>query len=104
MTRPFTKRPAAVMVFMAGIVCPAVASAQLAPVFAPAPRITQLASIAQIELRGTVLDEHGQPLAGAVISALGGTSAFAVSDHDGRFTLRDLPAGQIGRASCRERV
>src|SRR5205814_19211 len=33
------------------------------------------------------------PLAGAVISALGFTSAFAVSDKSGRFTLRDLQSG-----------
>ena len=93
MTRLFTKRPAAVLVFMAGIVCPLAAFAQVAPAFAPHPRITQIASVAQAELRGTVLDERGQPLAGVVISALGGTSAFAVSDRNGRFTLRDLPAG-----------
>lgn len=93
MVRLFTRRPSAVMVFTAAIVCPAAASAQLAPAFAPAPRITQVASIAQIELRGTVLDERGQPLAGAVVSAMGGTTAFAVSDRNGRFTLRDLPAG-----------
>ena len=45
------------------------------------------------ELRGTVVDDRSLPLAGAVISALGGTSAFAVSDRNGRFTLRELPAG-----------
>ncbi len=97
MTRLFTKRPAAILVFMAGIVCPLAAFAQLAPAFVPKPRITQIASViasvAQAELRGTVLDEGGQPLAGVVISALGSTSTFAVSDRSGRFTLRDLPAG-----------
>jgi hypothetical protein len=39
------------------------------------------------------VDDHAQPLAGVVISALGGTSAFAVSDRNGHFVLRDLPAG-----------
>jgi len=93
MTRLFTERPLAVLVCMAGLVCPVAASAQLAPVFTSDPRITRVASIAQAQLRGTVLDERGQPLAGVVISALGNTSAFAVSDRFGRFTLRDLSAG-----------
>src|ERR1700704_5844741 len=93
MTRLFTQRPAAVMVFMAGLVCPAVVFAQLAPAFTPKYRTAQIASIAQAELRGTVVDEQGQPLGGVVVSALGGTTAFAVSDRNGRFTLRDLPAG-----------
>ena len=93
MTRLSTRRPAAVMVFMAGIVCPAVVLAQLAPGFTPKLRTVQIASIAQAELRGTVVDEQAQPLGGVVVSALGGTTAFAVSDQNGRFTLRDLPAG-----------
>src|SRR5690348_15015294 len=45
------------------------------------------------ELHGLVHDSHGQPLRGAVVSALGATTAFAVSDHEGRYTFRDLPAG-----------
>jgi hypothetical protein len=40
-----------------------------------------------------VIDDHAQPLAGVVISALGGSAAFAVSDKNGRFVLRDLSAG-----------
>jgi outer membrane receptor protein involved in Fe transport len=93
MTRLFTRRPAVVMVFMAGIVCPAVVFAQFAPAFTPKSQTVQIASISQAELRGTVVDEQGQPLGGVVVSALGGSTAFAVSDRDGRFTLRDLPAG-----------
>jgi hypothetical protein len=45
------------------------------------------------ELRGTVRDDGGRPLPGAVVSALGATSAFAISDKDGRFTFRALPPG-----------
>jgi len=93
MTRLFARRPAVVMVFMAGIVCPAVVFAQFAPAFTPKSQTIQIASISQAELRGTVVDEQGQPLGGVVVSALGGSTAFAVSDRDGRFTLRDLPAG-----------
>lgn len=45
------------------------------------------------ELRGLVQDDRGQPVVGAVVSAVGSTSAFAVSGEDGRFTFRSLPAG-----------
>src|SRR5471032_1341820 len=93
MTRLLTKRPSAVLVFVAGIVCPLAAFAQLAPAAPTRTLITRIASVSQAELHGLVLDERGQPLAGVVISALGSASAFAVSDRGGRFTLRDLPAG-----------
>ena len=39
------------------------------------------------------MDEAGKPLDGVVISALGGTTAFAVTDKTGQFTLRQLPPG-----------
>ena len=39
------------------------------------------------------MDERGKPLDGAVVSALGGTTAFAVSDKAGQFTLHQLPPG-----------
>ena len=44
-------------------------------------------------IEGKVTDEHGRPLDGVVISALGGTTAFAVSDRAGQFTLKQLPPG-----------
>src|SRR5688500_11575548 len=44
-------------------------------------------------IEGKVTDEVGKPLDGVVISALGGTTAFAVSDKTGQFTLRQLPPG-----------
>jgi hypothetical protein len=65
------------------------ASAQLAA----RPQVAQVAATAQADLRGTVLDERGTPLAGAVVSALGSTTAFAISDAEGRFTFRNLPLG-----------
>ena len=77
---------------MAGLLSPAMSVAQVAPRPASSS-VPQVASLAAIELRGTVVDERLQPLAGVVISALGGTSAFAVSDRSGHFVLRDLPAG-----------
>jgi hypothetical protein len=55
--------------------------------------VAQVAVTAQADLHGTVLDERGTPLAGAVVSALGSTTAFAVSDDEGHFTFRNLPLG-----------
>ncbi len=85
-------RQQALLVMMAGLLCPAMSLAQVAPRPASSS-VPQLVSLTAAELRGTVVDEHSQPLAGVVISALGGTSAFAVTDRGGRFVLRDLPAG-----------
>jgi hypothetical protein len=55
--------------------------------------ITHMASIAAGSIQGTVLDEHGVPVVGAMVSALGATTAFAVSDRSGRFELRTLSPG-----------
>jgi hypothetical protein len=44
-------------------------------------------------IEGNVKDESGKPLDGVVISALGGTTAFAVSDKTGKYTLKQLPPG-----------
>ena len=44
-------------------------------------------------IEGVVADERGAPLAGAMVSALGATSAVAVTDKHGVFTL-ELPPGQ----------
>jgi hypothetical protein len=51
------------------------------------------APIKPSELKGVVTDEGGKPLAGAVVSALGSTSSFAVSNEEGQFTFRNLPPG-----------
>ena len=74
-------------------------------VVGPPPALAQLAlrptlqassqpgAISQGELRGIVQDERGGVLSGAVVSALGSTTAFAVSDREGRFVFRSLPYG-----------
>jgi outer membrane receptor protein involved in Fe transport len=55
--------------------------------------VTRLASTDTGLIEGKVTDELGTPLDGAVISALGGTTAFAVSDRTGQYTLKQLPPG-----------
>ena len=98
MTGLFARRHAAAMVLMAGIVCPAVARAQSqagSPSTIPPPPST----IAPANLHGVVSDEQGKPLSGVVVSALGDAAVFAVSDRNGRFTLRDvLPGPYLVRA------
>src|SRR5688572_5625166 len=64
---------------------------------APRPQVSSSQAVGSAvrhgELRGVVQDEQGQPIAGAVVSAVGSTSVFAVSGADGQFTFRSLPAG-----------
>src|SRR3954471_23266447 len=55
--------------------------------------VTRVASIAAGSIQGTVQDEHGSPVAGATVSALGTSTAFAVSDRSGRFEMRTLSPG-----------
>jgi hypothetical protein len=59
----------------------------------PPRPITHIASVSHGAILGNVLDERGKPVAGAMVSALGATSAFAVSDRTGRFELLTLPPG-----------
>ena len=60
---------------------PATSSAQTVGQFRP---VAHVASIAAGSIQGTVLDEQGSPVAGATVSALGASAAFAVSDQSGR--------------------
>ena len=55
--------------------------------------VTSLASFTPGAIQGLVQDEAGAPVAGAMVSALGSNSAFAVTDRSGRFELRPLPPG-----------
>lgn len=82
-----TSLPVAAVVCLAGF--SAQASAQVPP---PIAAIAQVAA-AHGELQGIVTDDRGEPLAGAVVSALGSTTAFAVTDRSGRFAFRTLPPG-----------
>lgn len=56
-------------------------------------QLRRVARVASGTIEGQVSDETGGALAGATVSALGATSAAAVTDARGRFALRLLPAG-----------
>jgi hypothetical protein len=78
------------------LLCAAIASPAQAQL-TPRPQLSSSQAVGPAlrhgELRGLVQDEQGQPIAGAVVSAVGSTSVFAVSGADGSFTFRNLPAG-----------
>ena len=78
------------------LLCASLASPAQAQL-APRPQLSSSQAVGPAlrhgELRGVVQDDQGQPVAGAVVSAVGSTSVFAVSGSDGRFTFRSLPAG-----------
>jgi hypothetical protein len=84
------------MAWVIGAVTPAHAQVVALPQPALTPQLKASSAAAPIkssELNGIVRDELGKPLSGAVISALGSTSAFAISSEDGRFTFRNLAPG-----------
>ncbi len=79
---------------VAGAVWSSPAEAQLQSAAAggddPAPRVARAASGL---IEGAVVDEQGRPLAGVMVSALGSTTALAVTDRAGSFKLQSLPPG-----------
>src|SRR5262245_22379401 len=63
------------------------------PARKPLQATSHVASAPKGEIRGLVEDDKGEPLAGAVVSALGATTTLAVADAEGRFVLRNLTPG-----------
>ena len=55
--------------------------------------VMHMASLAPGSILGIVQDDRGVPVAGAIVSALGTTTAVAVTDRSGRFELRTLTPG-----------
>ena len=85
-----------VIVWVVGAATPTHAQVVALPQLVLTPQLKASSTAAPIkpsELNGVVKDELGKPLPGAVVSALGSTSAFAISNDDGHFTFRNLPAG-----------
>jgi Carboxypeptidase regulatory-like domain/TonB dependent receptor len=72
-----------------GLTTPA-AYAQTRPAFTG---VQQTARVLLGSIQGSVSDDRGGPLAGAMVSALGATMAMAVTDTHGRFAIDSLPPG-----------
>ncbi|MDO8837145.1 MAG: TonB-dependent receptor [Vicinamibacterales bacterium] len=90
MTRQSTVVVPAAVLILAIVALPGYA--QHARIQIPTAQLT-LATAAHGAIQGVVLDTRGAPLAGAMVSALGSTVAFALSGRDGRFSLDALPMG-----------
>lgn len=74
-----------------GLLCTAVvARGQSAP--QPQP-VAHVVSLPAGSIQGFVRDETGAPVAGALVSALGATTAIALTDRAGQFELRTLSPG-----------
>src|SRR5262245_52137327 len=66
------------------------------PVLAQTPTVSRVASVSSVSsgtIESFVQDETGAPVVGAVVSAMGASSAFGVTDRFGRATLRSLTPG-----------
>lgn len=84
---------------LAGLALSSAAALAQAP-SAPASRTlpdtraeVRLATVPAGTIYGAVIDEGGAPVEGAVVSALGGSTAFAVTDRAGQYRITELPAG-----------
>ncbi len=93
MNRHLTLLPPVAVFCVAVAVVPALAQDRSESGAAVRKAAAQLSAPARAELLGTVKDDRGEPLAGVVVSALGSTSAFAVSDSQGRFAFHDISYG-----------
>ncbi len=90
MTRTLGIVGTAIVVGLAGI---APVAAQPSEALTPASVTKPGVAALQGAIQGMVVDDDGVPLAGAVVSVVGSTTAFAVSDRSGRFLLHALRAG-----------
>ncbi|MCC7172063.1 MAG: carboxypeptidase regulatory-like domain-containing protein [Planctomycetes bacterium] len=99
---------------------PGFAASRVERVYEPAPSydIGEIVLYPPVELRGSVVDEQGRPIAGAEIHAALGSATcpygdharkapIAISDANGAFVCRALPPGLVtlgasasGRADC----
>jgi len=92
MTRAYALAASALIGGLSVLATPAIVSAQSAGDFTGQP-VARIASAAPGSLFGRVEDEKGSPVSGVIVSALGTTTTFAVSDHDGRFEFGTLAPG-----------
>jgi hypothetical protein len=60
---------------------------------APPRPVGQVAAFGPGSIHGVVTDEKGAPVAGAMVSAIGAVTTFALTDRSGRFELSTLSPG-----------
>jgi len=93
MNRHLTSLSPLVVLCVAGSVIPTLAQDRQQSEAKVRKAAVQMSAPARAELLGVVEDDRGEPLAGVVVSALGATAVFAVSDSQGRFAFRDISYG-----------
>ncbi|MBI3263179.1 MAG: TonB-dependent receptor [Acidobacteria bacterium] len=59
----------------------------------PVMPVMNVASVAAGTIEGQITNDRGAPLQGVVISVLGSTTYFAVTDSSGRFVMRSIAPG-----------
>ena len=73
---------------------PALAQQSIAGMLSPVRAVSHaMSTIASAGVSGIVIDEHESPLAGAMVSVLGASTAMTLTDASGRFSLQALPPG-----------
>src|SRR5262245_23319946 len=98
--RGISKQVASVVIGV--IVLLGAAAAAFAQTGTASSPVSATASQADTGLGGTVHNEHGEPIAGVVVSIVGSTTTFAVTDNAGRFEAPNLaPGAYLVRAHCR---
>ena len=81
-------------------IAPSEAAAQPAPSTGPV-KISEQASVQHARIAGTITDDHGAAIEGAMVSAIGATHGLAISDKAGAFSLA-LPPGEYHVSVHRE--
>jgi hypothetical protein len=92
MTRLDRLLPAAAIAVLTGVALCTAADAQTLALRTAAPAAVT-ARATHGSLHGIVSDERGAPVEGVMVSALGATMAFAVSDGLGKYLFEALPSG-----------
>jgi hypothetical protein len=73
---------------------PALAQQPIGSMLSPVRAVSHtMSAIASAGVSGIVIDEHESPLAGAMVSFLGASTAMTLTDASGRFSLQALPPG-----------
>lgn len=86
-------RATSIASLVGGLVLVGAAPAARAQTAAQLQPVAHMASLTPGSIVGVVSDERGEPVVGAMVSALGATSAFVVTDRTGRFEMRTLSPG-----------
>jgi hypothetical protein len=79
---------------LGGLMLPGTSAIAQTQAASPSPQpVGWMAAVDSGSISGTVRDETGLPVAGVMVSAIGSTTAVAVTDRNGRFEISTLSPG-----------